>query len=353
MRRRGRGYAAVRCLLLLWGALALAGWTAHAAGVAAPFFDQPDLLRYAFGTESAAVRLTAAWIAAGEDAADEAAALLQDARETYLHLFAASLDGRDPDLARRLAASLEEAEAAAGRGDGGALTGALKEARALVAEARGVLVPREALGDPALAGALAFTLLLWEGGVAEGFEEAVEEGDREAYLIGRAALQHVDSLWQQVLRPAIPAEETGELDGLLDRLKGLFAVLEPRDSLGYDPEEGETWAQVLVGSLERLIGAELYPDRDPGRLVVFLHAQTHQACTSPDAAGSGPDRERLRWAGILYEEHLESVAGLFLPETARTVEDELEALAGASGTAGSDCSALLGGLQEMAAFFGG
>ena len=139
----------------------------------------------------------------------------------------------------------------------------------LTEEARGKLLPAAIADTPGFQAALMASLLLEEGGVAEGYEEATE-GEASAYAIGYFALQRVKALWQGLAGQASP-EQSADVAAMLAILDGLFPSQEMPERLSPDPEQAEAPAQQLVGLLEGVADAELYLGRDLGAAAAVVH----------------------------------------------------------------------------------
>ncbi len=154
-------------------------------------------------------------------------------------------------------------------------------ARELLLEAYDLVVPPELRADPAFQAGIMAQLLLGEGGVAEGLEEAFIE--RWEYANGWSATQRVKAMWAELSDSATP-EQRADVDEMLALIDEIYPSPVPPDSFaGYDPEEAETPAQRIVGVLEQVVDSALYSGRDQLRLLRHLADLTGSACEAYDA----------------------------------------------------------------------
>src|SRR5690606_16800059 len=113
----------------------------------------------------------------------------------YEH-FEGTREAKDKGLAKALSRSLKAIIAAVeGNGDPKAI---VAEARELLDRAYATVIPEELRNNAAFKGGVIQNLLLADDGVAEGYEEAIEEGNPWEYAAGWAALQRVKVLWADV-----------------------------------------------------------------------------------------------------------------------------------------------------------
>ena len=175
-----------------------------------------------------------------------------------------------------------------------------------------VTVPTD---DVPLAAAVAAFLLISELGLAEAFEEAVEEKEDEAYAKAYALLQTV---WPWVA--AVPQD--AEVEDLMARLAALMPTAERPERLDADPEAAEVMAQALVGQMERAANVDLYLGRDLARAIDTVARLAAEGC----ARGA---EERARWfevTAIYFEDALEAPLSVMASEEAEAIEEGIEAL---------------------------
>ena len=335
--------AAAGMAAVLLAAPALADGYAHA-----PFRDHPADLARAAAVERVMARLDAGlpvaedhlapFLASLRLASPEAADALEAAvaraaqgdppgSEAALEAAAAGVLGGTTasDGSPGAAASPAVAEAQARPGADLGAKSAGEPVRAAAEGARDALFPEGYGARPGFGAALAATLLLSEEGVAEAYEEAAE-GEAGAYPFAWAALGRV--------RPLVP--ETEETAATLARLDALLPGPERPGRLASDPEEAEGHAQMLVGLMEPLADAELYPGRDLGAALTTVADLAARGC----GAAHGPEvgAELMLIAAGRYEETLGATLGVLAPGAH-------EAIAGALEAPG-DCAALAAGLER-------
>ena len=317
-------------------ALPLAPLAAAADGYAhAPFRDHPVALAQAAAIERLSARARALSAASGPPEA-----LIEGAgeiRETDLPLFLASLRRASPEAADALegavAALLDRAEA------GGPVAPAADALLREAERARGALFPNGHGARPAFGAALAAALLLSEGGVADAYEEAVE-GEVGAFAFGRAVLARVEELWDGLRLANDPA--AGDVDAALARLGALFPAPAPRERLPSDPEEAEAHAQALVGRLETIADADLYPGRDLGGALVVAREVAGAGCDALEAGEPDLGAERIAVAARHYGETLGATLGVLAPAAHGEVEAALGRLPGDPAS----CAALRSALDR-------
>jgi hypothetical protein len=344
--------------------------TAAAQYASDPFFEQTVVQSRGFGLEMMGVRLLLldAYGVAPEELDETVEGLEED-----LARFGGTLAAAAPDVAEALEEALEALEEAFENGED--LTARIAEIRELHEAAYAIVVPAEVRASPAFRAGVTADLLLAEGGVAEGVEEAVEEGEPWMYPLGWAALQRVEELWSGLAEFATAAQDSFAQQ-YFDTLREIYPTATIPDTLPSNPEEAESPAQSLVGILESVADAALYPGRDVRRLAPHLVTVTAPAC---DAYAAGHDAvafEHIVVVGDLYTAHLADFLGLVAGEVNEDVTGMLASLgyageddddeADEGGEEGEDeddaeladdpaaaCGALLEALEEASAVLGG
>lgn len=261
----------IKRLSLSFSVIALSAALAPSAGFAQysgdPFFDNTVAMSQAYGLESIGLRLD---LATTFDVPyhEELVETIEDVTGAPLERFEGTLAAANPELAQSLRDALEEVADAAE--DGEDPSEAIEEARALLAEAYDVVIPADLRSTPAFTGGVIIQLLLAEEGVAEGYEEAVEENEPWEYPNGWVALQRVKVLWGEIEAEASEQHAADALE-MIAALDELYPVAEPPESVaGWNPEEAEAPAQRLGGIVESVVDANLYPGRNGGRLAGHL-----------------------------------------------------------------------------------
>ncbi len=146
----------------------------------------------------------------------------------------------------------------------------------LLDEAYDVIAPPAIRDLPAFKGGVIAQLLLGEGGVAEGLEEAIIE--RWEFANGWGATQRVKELWSEVSGLATPAGQA-DVEEMIAAFDAIYPSAVPPDNFrGIDPEEAETPAQRMTGLLESIVDAALYSGRDQIKLLDHLVGLTGEAC---------------------------------------------------------------------------
>src|SRR5690606_40058236 len=87
-----------------------------------------------------------------------------------------------------------------------------------------------------------------------------------------------------------------------------------------NPEEAEAPAQRLVGILEVVVDADLYPGRDHAALADHLAGLTTSACTFYADGNDAVGGETIYAVAGLYGDHLGELVNLFDPEVHRSEE---------------------------------
>lgn len=325
-------------------------FTAQAQFAANPFQEHPQALSFAFATELAEIRLDA--LAALEDLEGAFLEEVEEGLEEDLRRFAGSLEAQDPELAERLEAALADVLAAAEAGSG--LEEALNEARDVLRQAQRLLVPDDLRESPPFVAALMSQLLLDEGGVAEGYEEAVE-GEVWEYPVGFAALERVKELWGELVSLASETQRF-EIEDMLGAFDALYqAPLPPEGIENSDPEEGEAAAHRIVGFLEELSDAALYPERNLGELISLTSNLAQTGCSAYQDGQAALGLESMVIAGAYYEEDLGDTLNLFTPETHAEIANLFEELSAEGVTAeaaAAPCAALLEQLEQARSLLG-
>ena len=216
----------------------------------------------------------------------------------------------------------------------------------LTEEARGKLLPAAIAGTPAFQAALMASLLLDEGGVAEGYEEATE-GEASAYAIGYFALQRVKALWQGLAGQASP-RQSADVEAMLAMLDGLFPSQEMPERLSPDPEQAEAPAQQLVGLLEGVADAELYLGRDLAAAAARRPRRWRRRDAPRWQAGKEAlGVEELRIAAAYYGQTVRDTLGMMAPEAAAAIaEGTRGARRGGSRRGGESVRSAAGGTRH-------
>ena len=239
-----------------------------------------------------------------------------------LVLLRASLAAVSPELADKLTAAVDEMIEAAE--DGKDLEEPAEEVVLKAQEAREKLLPPAVADAPAFRAAMMASLLLDEGGVAEGYEEA-SQGEASAYAAGYAALQRVKSLWEGLAAGASP-EQTADVAAMFGLLDALFPTEAMPERLSPDPEQAEAPAQQLVGLLEGVADAELYLGRDLAAAMTVVHDVAAKGCAAVAAGDAAVGVEELRIAAAYYEQTVRDTLGMLAPEAATAIDEGLEEL---------------------------
>lgn len=275
--------------------------------------------------------------AAGEEEEEEGGPLVD------FGLVRASLAAASPELEEKLAGAIEEVVEAAEHGTD--VDESAEKVVGLTEEARGKLLPGDLAATPGFQAAMMASLLLEEGGVAEGYEEATG-GEAQAYATGYFALQRVKALWQGLAGKASP-QQVGEVEAMLAMLDGLFPTQEMPERLSPDPEQAEAPAQQLVGLLEGVADAELYLGRDLAAAAGVVHDLAVQGCGSLEAGKEAVGVEELQIAAAYYDQTVSDTLGLIAPEAAETIKEGLgEVGEGEADELAEACGPLLQALAE-------
>ena len=272
----------------------------------------------------------------GEDEEEEEGGPLDD-----FGLLRASLAAASPELEQRLGAAIAELLEAAE--DGKDLGASSEEVVGLTQEARGKLLPPTVADAPGFRAALMASLLLDEGGVAEGFEEA-SEGEASAYTLGYVALQRVKALWEGLSGQASP-QQAADVAAMFVLLDALFPTAEMPEQISPDPEQAEAPAQQLVALLEGVADAELYLGRDLAAAMTVVNDVAAQGCAALAAGQAGLGVEKLRIAAAYYDQTVVDTLGMIAPDTAAVIAEALEEVdEGEADELAEACGPLLQGL---------
>lgn len=353
-------------------AAAIAAVMAPAAAMAythEPFYTNPVELSRAYGMDIIAMKIN---LARQFDAPlhEELSEGLEGTLGAPLGRFEASLRAVNPEHADNLRAALEALAEAAEEGEE---IGELADAAfAQLNAAYGALFTAELLNDPAFIGGAMVQLLLGEGGVAEGYEEAAEEGEPWEYPNGWIALERVKSYWSAVGNLGTP-EQMEDGEATITLMQSFYPTHEPPASVdGWNPEEVEAPAQRMAGIIEAVTDADLYPGRDHVRLLGLIGELTDSACAAI-AAGDAVGTEAIFPAFDLYDGEIRRIASLFSPEDHETAEGAYEDILAALGygeddddegeeedegaeeavDAAASCEALPGALNNIRTALGG
>lgn len=262
--------------LLAAGAFALAvpaATTASAQYTNDPFFDWTIVMSQGYGLEMAMIRVNVLDAIEGPVDPDLIEVVEQMAKGDW-ERFGGTLAARDAALAGELYEFLAAFEEVLE--DGEAADYLFEPTRALLARAYDIVIDPAVRESPAYKGAIIAQLLLAEGGVAEGYEEAEEE--IFAYSMGWGTLQRVKELWADIQGPLADDQkaQANQLFGILDVLYPQAAP--PEEWVGQNPEEAEGPSQLLMGLVEVAADANLYAGRDLGRLAAHLADTVAPSC---------------------------------------------------------------------------
>lgn len=307
-------------------ALAALFGAAQAQYGADPFFEQTVIQSRGFGLElmDARLRVLEAYGIA-PDGLDETV----EGFEADYARFGGTLSATAPDVAEALEDAIEAIEDGFEAGED--LTDLVAIARGAHADAYAAVIPAEVRASPAFRAGVMADLLLAEGGVAEGVEEAIEEDEPWMYPLGWAALQRVNELWAGLAEFAT-ADQESFAQQYLDTLADIYPAATLPDVFPSNPEEAESPAQSLVGIVESVADAALYPGRDVRRLAPHLTTITAQACEAYAAGDDAIAFEHVLIVGDLYDAHLTDFLGL----VAGDVDDGVTGMLGALGYGGDD-----------------
>lgn len=303
-------------------------------------------------------RLHATWmmevrLVALEQIGDDVDELVDEATEgleVAFDMLAGTLGAVDADLLARLEADLEAVSEAAEEGED--LTDLLAAARATIAEVREAVLPEGFADDPVSQATLLARLLLDDGGVAEGWEEAFEE-EAADYAIGWAALQVSRDIWAG-LEPLANENQAFEINDQLDFVSNdLFPTWHiPEDVHLMDGEAAEPPTHRIVTFLEVMTDAYIYPNRDLAPLVGLVSDLGAEAC-SAYASDPAMGLEVMHQAFYYYDENLRRMVGLFDPELHEATEGYFEGIIEGDLDAAETCGPLQENLGAVSTLFGG
>lgn len=289
-----------------------------------PFFDDTLAVSQAYGFELALLRLEVLDLV-GDDLDDDYLEVIEGF-DVDLRRFMGSLSRADADLAADLEEAVEAVEAAA---EEGKVAGdAVAEARELLRQAYAVVVPVEVRSEPAFAAALIVELSLGEGGVGEGYEEATE-GELGAYTMGYASLARVVEIWESTVAPAADEQQRSDVEEMWEFLATLYPEPTIDDAIVGNPEEAEAPVQRVIGLLETIVDAELFPGRDLLALSAQLPVQLAGYCEAYDAGDDDLAVEGVIAVGYLYfSADLASFLSFMAPEVHEEASEQIVALTG-------------------------
>ena len=334
-----------------------------------PFFEWTVMQSQAIGLERAMQRLRIVQ-ALEPPFDDEFAEVVENLIGADFERFGGTLAERDDVLAEQLFDIL--GAIAEGVEDGEDVAELLPVATEMLSTAYDLVIPPDVQALPAFKGGIVAQLLLGEGGVAEGLEEAfVEEWE---FANGWGATQRVKVLWADLEGLATP-QQLADINEMIVAFDAIYPSPEPPGTFaGIDPEEAETPAQRMAGLLEAVLDTALYSGRDQVRLLRHLGDVAGRACESYETGNDGVGREIMyavfdHYAGETTG--LGALIGLFAPEVHDEAMEALENLviveedADDGAPAGGDeededamdpaqaCNALVDALEEAGSVLGG
>lgn len=308
--------------------LLLGAPTASAQYIYNPFFDYTVAVGHAHAAEIIGIRLAA--LAAYDG--DDLDGLLEQTEKVLTREFprlAGSLRLVAPGLAADLYEALEGVLELAEEEEYDELPAAITRARQLARAAYAALVPVEVAERPEFVAAVAALLMLADDGVAEGFEDAVEAEDEDdiyEYSNGWAAFQRVKQLWAN-LRPLASEAQAAEIELALARIEELYPSVTPPDLQGADPEAVEDPGRQFVSTLEGVVQAYLYPERELGRVAATVADLVADGRAAYEAGLTELALERVLLAQFFYRENLRRLFDLIVPEAHAQITEAFEALA--------------------------
>lgn len=279
-----------------------------------PFIDNTVQQSQARAFELAGLRLDIAEALPGE-MDDEFIEQIEGLEGDFAR-FGGTLAAANSELAEELDEAFEVVVAAVGKGSDA--SAAIAVARTLLADAYAAVIASEAQAEPAFKAAVLADLLLGEPGVAEGYEEAGEEP--YAFSLGWAALARANTLWDEISADADSAQRA-DGDEMLEFIATLYPGAEPPEQFTGNPEEAESPAQRLVGIIETMVDADLYPGRDQASLATHLADLTGPACEAYAAGNNAVAAETIYAVQGHYADHLGELTNLFEPELHEEVQD--------------------------------
>lgn len=307
----------------------------------APYFDQTVVQSQAYGLQLAQQRLDVLEIV-GDDLDDDFLEIVEGFEED-LPRFMGTLRARDAELAADIEEGIEGLEDAAEAGE--PLGSHIAELRTMLETANDLVIPAEVQADPVFVAALMVDMSLGEGGAGEGYEEAVE-GELAEYTMGYASLARLDQLWGQI-SGAADEQQRADVDEMLEQIAALYPTPTIDAAIVGNPEEAEASVQRMIGVLEVIVDAELFPGRNMQALAAHLPDELAGACQAYEAGESERALEGVIAVGYLY---LEADLGDFLEFMApETHEETAELIASLTGMGGDDDDDEDGGDDEASA----
>jgi hypothetical protein len=288
------GRAGLVSALTLAVCLSASAVEARTAFGSEPIYEHPVLVVEAFGLERLAARASA--LAEIGEPPEELLEQVQKMRTRDMPLFFDRLREVAPGMADTFETAVNETLA----GGEGAAAGA-ETLLGHVEELREVLFPEALRSAPEFQVAVMAKLLLADEGVGEAYEDAAE-GDTWEYPTGWAALQRVHALWENLPGNHEP-EAAAEVDAMLEILDTLLPEVEPPAQFVGDPEEPEAYSHRLVGFLEVIADADLYPGRDLPRMAAMVEDIAMQGCGS-EIEGPHSGAQLVSVANFYYRETL-------------------------------------------------
>jgi len=340
-----------------------------------PFFSQPLVQSQAFGLEMALQRLAALELAGDAVETDDDWEEVVEGLEADLARFIGSVRATDPGLADSVLDAVEGVEEAVESGSG--MSEAIAEAREALEAAYAAVVPPDVRSSRVFVAALITDMSLGGIGVGEGYEEAIED-ELPAYTLGYVALERVRELWAEIASSATDQQRT-DVEEMLDFIATLYPVATIDEAIVGNPEEAEAPVHRIIGVLETIVDAELYPGRDMAALARHLPEELAGAC---ERYGAGEDEQATEIVISVGYRYLEADLGDFMEFMAPDVHEEVtELIAALTGMGGDDdddegeegeeggdedddevaavedlaaaCRELMEALQEASAVFGG
>lgn len=346
----------------------------------APFFEHTLEVSQAYGIHLSQQRLDALelvdeYAEEDEDDEEEEEGLDDDYLEIVegfeadLARYVGTLRAADPDLAADIEEAIEELEEAIEAGED--YDDQLVALRVFLDAAYDVVIPAELRSDPAFVAAVIVELSMGEGGVGEGYEEAVE-GELGAYTMGYAALERVSDLWRQIAGGATE-QQRADVEEMLEFLATVYPVPVIDEPIVGNPEEAEAPVQRMIGVLETVVDAELFPGRDLAALAAHLPEELAGYCEMYDAGEDERALEGVIAVGYLYlSADLGDFLGFMAPEVNEEIVELIVAITGLEpeeegddddddddeeheelADPGAACRELLEALREAHEVFGG
>lgn len=302
----------------------------------APFFEHTLEVSQAYGIHLSQQRLDALelvdeYAEEDEDDEEEEEGLDDDYLEIVegfeadLARYVGTLRAADPDLAADIEEAIEELEEAIEAGED--YDDQLVALRVFLDAAYDVVIPAELRSEPAFVAAVIVELSMGEGGVGEGYEEAVE-GELGAYTMGYAALERVGALWADIAGGATE-QQRADVEEMLEFLATVYPVPVIDEPIVGNPEEAEAPVQRMIGVLETVVDAELFPGRDLAALAAHLPEELAGYCEMYDAGEDERALEGVIAVGYLYlSADLGDFLGFMAPEVHEEALELIVALTG-------------------------